>query len=94
MDKKYKDVLDSVFYSSDFFAKSLPKFIKKLQLLNIDIPYNVIEFYYNNQAIVQIFKPVTALKTNHALKTKHYPIISNYNRFTDRLSVIIDLLPY
>jgi len=78
MDKKYKDILDSVFYSSDFFAKSFPKFVKKLQLLNIDIPYNVIEFYYNNQAIVQIFKPVTALKTNHALKTKHYPIISNY----------------
>ena len=31
MDKKYKDVLDSVFYSSDFFAKSFPKFVKKLQ---------------------------------------------------------------
>ena len=64
MDKlsKYKDTLDDVFYSSDFFAKSLPKFVKKLELLKLDIPYNIIEFYYDNQAIVQIFKPVTETK--------------------------------
>ena len=78
MDKlsKYKDTLDDVFYSSDFFAKSLPKFVKKLELLNIDVPYNVIEFYYNNQAIVQIFKPVAETKIGK--KNHHYPIQSAY----------------
>jgi len=79
MDKlsKYKDTLDDVFYSSDFFAKSLPKFVKKLELLKIAIPYNVIEFYYDNQAIVQIFKPVTETKIV-GNKNNHYPIQSAY----------------
>ena len=55
---KYKKLLDDIFYGKTFLFKSLPKFIYQIRREgHIDIPYNIVECYYENQAIVQIFKP-------------------------------------
>ena len=69
---KYKRVLDDIFY--DDFHKSLPKFIYELKKKNIELPYNVVKFYYENQAITQIFKPVRMIQKDE----KVYPIVSYY----------------
>lgn len=54
---KYKSFLDSIFYDKGFLMKGLPVFIKKVRDINSDIPYSVIELYYENQEVVQAFKP-------------------------------------
>ena len=74
---KYKTFLDNIFYGKNFLFKSLPKFIYQIRREGrIDIPNNIIECYYENQAIVQIFKPY--INDDHI----SVPIITNkpFNR--------------
>jgi len=54
---KSKSFLDSIFYSDAFLMKGLPQFIKKVREVNKEIPYSVIDSYYNSQEVVQAFKP-------------------------------------
>ena len=68
---KYKKVLDKIFYDNKFFAKGYTKFLKVCEKL--EIPNNIIKFYYDNQNIVQVFKPDREFH-----ETNHYPILSNY----------------
>jgi transposase InsO family protein len=68
---KYKKVLDKIFYDNKFFAKGYTKFLKVCHQL--EIPNNIIKFYYDNQAIVQVFRPDREFHD-----TNHYPILSNY----------------
>ena len=68
---KYKKVLDNIFYDNKFFAKGYTKFLKVCHQL--EIPNNIIKFYYDNQAIVQVFRP-----DREYHDTNHYPILSNY----------------
>ena len=68
---KHRKILDDLFYDKKFFAKGLNKFLKVCEKL--DIPDKIIKFYYDNQSIVQIFRP------NREFTDKiHYPILSNY----------------
>jgi transposase InsO family protein len=64
MDKEYREVLknkkilDSIFYDKGFLMKNLPLFVKKIRgTAGHNIPYRVIESYYNHQPVVQRFKP-------------------------------------
>jgi len=73
-DESTKKFLDSIFYDKGFLMKGLPLFIKKIrqeEALNerVKIPSSEIESYYNNQEVVQTFKPIKTVKT-------HRPIIS------------------
>ena len=69
--KDYKKELDDVFYSTKFLSRGLNKFVDKLDELKIDIPYDTIKEYYDNQAVVQVFKPYQEVKQYH-------PILSYY----------------
>jgi hypothetical protein len=60
-----------LFYDNKFFAKGYTKFLKVCHKL--EIPNNIIKFYYDNQAIVQVFRPDREFHD-----TNHYPIISNH----------------
>ncbi len=68
---EYKKTLDEAFYSRDFMMKSLPKFVNKLKALNFKIPYKFVKFYYDNQAITQIFRP-----PHHEREKEFKPILS------------------
>jgi len=68
---EYKKELDDIFYNKNFLMKSLPKFYHKIKSMNLNIPYKVAKFYYENQAITQIFKP-----PHHEREIKYKPIIS------------------
>ncbi len=68
---EYKKTLDKVFYSRDFLMKSLPKLVNKLKALNFKIPYKFVKFYYDNQAITQIFRP-----PHHEREKEFKPILS------------------
>jgi hypothetical protein len=68
---EYKKTLVKVFYSRDFLMKSLPKFVNKLKALNFKIPYKLVKFYYDNQAITQIFRP-----PHHVREKEFKPILS------------------
>lgn len=70
---KHKKELDEVFY--DNFHKSLPKFIYELKRKNVNVQDKVIQFYYENQALTQIFKPVRSIVKE---KKEYYPIVSYY----------------
>ncbi len=72
---EYRKTLDEVFYSRDFLMKSLPKFVNKLKALNFKIPYKFVKFYYDNQAITQIFRPP------HYEKEKEYKPILSFRPF-------------
>lgn len=69
----YKDLLDKIFYGKHFLFKSFDKFLKQVHSEypdKSDLTYTVVKWYYDNQAIVQIFKPFI---NNHV----HVPIIAN-----------------
>ncbi len=68
---EYKKELDDIFYNKNFLMKGLSKFYHKVKLLNLDIPYKVVKFYYENQAITQIFRP-----PQHEKEEEYKPIIS------------------
>jgi len=56
----YKKVLDNLFYGKHFLFKSFPKFLKQVRQEHPEeskLNYSVVKWYYDNQAIVQIFKP-------------------------------------
>lgn len=66
-----KKVLDKIFYNDNFQYRSLPKFQQKVEEINPRLPYTTIKDYYNNQSVVQVFKPYREEKTYH-------PILSYY----------------
>jgi len=72
---RYRSYLDNIFYGEGLLMKGLPVFIKAVRAEELhkngyhDIPYGVLEMYYNNQSVVQIFKPVPKIKD-------YVPIIS------------------
>ncbi len=68
---EYKKTLDEVFYSRDFLMKSLSKLVNKLKALKFEIPYKFVKFYYDNQAITQIFRP-----PHHEREKEYKPILS------------------
>ena len=57
--KKDKKELDDVFYGDSNLMASLPKFYENLKKQDDDdnIDYNETEFYYDNQAVKQVFQP-------------------------------------
>ena len=54
---KNKTFLDNIFYNKGFLMKGFPVFLKVVRETNSDIPYSVIQSYYDNQEVVQAFKP-------------------------------------
>ncbi len=70
--KKYKKDLDEIFYSHDFLMKSYPKLLEEIKKKGLYIPASITKFYYDNQAITQIFKPVRKVKTKN-----EFPIITD-----------------
>ena len=61
----YKKELDKIFYGNEFLMKSFPRFYKKVTSMRFDIPYSVLKFYYDNQAIIQIFSPHENIDYSH-----------------------------
>ena len=55
--KKDKKELDDVFYGDSNLMASLPKFSENLKKEDDDIDYKEAEFYYDNQAVKQVFQP-------------------------------------
>ena len=56
----YKKILDGIFYGKHLLFKSFPKFLKQVRQEHPEeskLNYSVVKWYYDNQAIVQIFKP-------------------------------------
>lgn len=67
---KDKDELDDVFYGDNVLMSSLPKFYEKLKDQDDDdnIDYNEAKFYYDNQAVKQVFQPYQRQKMyNHII---------------------------
>ena len=56
----YKDLLDKILYGKHFRFQSFDKFLKQVHSEypdKSDLAYTVVKWYYDNQAIVRIFKP-------------------------------------
>ncbi len=51
--------------------KSYKKLFQESKLKNVVIPPYMVKFYYNNQAITQILKPIKKVRTNS------HPIITD-----------------
>jgi hypothetical protein len=69
--QRYKPKLDDIFYNDNFQYRSLPKFIDKIKEEHFNVPTQIIKDYYDNQNVVQVFKPYTEEKQYH-------PILSYY----------------
>ena len=72
---KHRKILDDLFYDKKFFAKSFDKFQHFLEINKINIPYSVVKFYYDNQSITQLFRPVREFSSSDK---NFHPILSNY----------------
>ena len=72
---KYKKILDYIFYDKLFFGKDITKFNEYLKVKKINIQPSIIKFYYDNQAITQIFKPHREFYEN---EKNHFPIVSDH----------------
>jgi hypothetical protein len=70
-----KDFLDSIFYGDGLLMKGFPVFLKAVRTAELNkyhhniIPYHDIKSYYENQDVVQVFKPYTKIYN-------HIPIIA------------------
>jgi len=71
MEERYKEKLDNIFYSDKFQYRSLPKFVERIHEEHFTVPHKIIKDYYDNQNIVQVFKPYKEIKEYH-------PILSYY----------------
>ena len=62
---KYKEFLDDIFYGEGLLMKGFSYFFKEVRNKEGEkkIGYNVLKSYYNNQAVVQIFKPPETMKS-------------------------------
>jgi hypothetical protein len=67
--QKYKKEMDDIFYGHGLLMKNFKTFYDAVNKADHDIPYAIAKDYYNNQAVVQIFKPLKPTKN-------HYKIIS------------------
>lgn len=65
---KAKAALDRIFYSPDFIMGSLPKLWGKVKE-STDIPFRVTKGYYDNQAVVQMFKPLRKPGRDYPIQT-------------------------
>jgi hypothetical protein len=70
MNQSLKKELDSIFYGKSLMTKGFNIF--KAQTKSLKIPNKTLTFYYNNQEIVQIFKPIPPRKYR-----KYIPIMSS-----------------
>ena len=66
LSEEEKDKLDKIFYGGENYLFGINKFMKELRRLHfqqkINIPQNKIKYYYNNQEVVQRFKPKEKIK--------------------------------
>lgn len=65
---KAKPTLDKIFYSEDFIMGSLPKLWCKVKE-STNIPFRVTKGYYDNQAVVQMFKPLNKPQRDYPIQT-------------------------
>lgn len=62
--KRLREKLDPEFYGRGFMFQGLEKFKQHLKDKNIDVSNNDLQFYYDNQEIVQMFRPVPRVRVN------------------------------
>lgn len=72
MNSTIKSVLDKIFYGDDFLSRNLDSFYAVVKKSHPSISKSIVKFYYDNQQVVQIFKPYISRKN-----IKHIPIISD-----------------
>lgn len=70
MNDSQKNSLDKIFYGKSLMTKGFNIF--KAETKTLKIPNKVLTFYYNNQEIVQLFKPIPPRKSR-----KYIPIVSS-----------------
>lgn len=64
-----KETLDDIFYSKDLMMKGFESFRQATKHLNL--PLKKLDFYYNNQEVVQLFRPIKSRR-----QRLHIPITS------------------
>ena len=62
LSEEEKDKLDKIFYEEENYLFGINKFMKELRKEKINIPQNKIKYYYENQKVVQRFKPKEKIK--------------------------------
>ena len=62
LSKDEKDKLDKIFYEGENYLFGINKFMKELRKEKANIPQNKIKYYYDNQEVVQRFKPKEKIK--------------------------------
>ena len=62
LSKDEKDKLDKIFYKGENYLFGINKFMKELRKEKVNIPQNKIKYYYDNQEVVQRFKPKEKIK--------------------------------
>jgi hypothetical protein len=72
MNSTIKSQLDKIFYGDDFLSRNLDSFYAVVKKSHPSISKSIVKFYYDNQQVVQIFKPYISRKN-----IKHIPIISD-----------------
>ena len=62
LSEEEKDKLDKIFYGGENYLFGINKFMNELTKEKINIPQDKIKYYYNNQEVVQRFKPKEKMK--------------------------------
>ena len=62
LSQEEKNKLDKIFYEGENYLFGINKFMKELRKEKINIPQNKIKYYYDNQEVVQRFKPKKKIK--------------------------------
>jgi hypothetical protein len=72
MNATIKSQLDKIFYGDDFLSRNLDAFYSVVKKSHPSISKSIVKFYYDNQQVVQIFRPYISRKN-----IKHIPIITD-----------------
>ena len=62
LSEEEKVKLDKIFYEGENYLFGINKFMNELRKEKINIPQDKIKYYYNNQEVVQRFKPKEKIK--------------------------------
>jgi hypothetical protein len=57
MDRIIKEKLDKIFYGEEFLSRGFQKFYEEVKRRKVNVGQELTRFYYDNQQVVQMFKP-------------------------------------
>lgn len=95
MDNDLKKKLDEIFYNDTFLYRGFNKFYEMIKKKGLKIDQDVARFYYDNQEINQLFKPLNKFQGKKIVVTRPFQRVYMDTMFiTSSNIILINIIDY